>query len=98
LKIIFKPRGIARATRPLRIQYPGAFYHVMHRGNAGSDLFKTESARGKFLEYLMQAVQRCAIMMHTFCLMTNHYHLLIEIQPPNMSQGTQLIIPVFEKL
>jgi REP element-mobilizing transposase RayT len=46
----------------------------------------------------MQAVQRCAIMMHTFCLMTNHYHLLIEVQPPNMSQGTQLIIPVFEKL
>jgi len=37
-------------ARPLRIEYPGAFYHVMHRGNAGSDIFKSVRDREKFLE------------------------------------------------
>jgi len=42
--------------RPLRIEYPGAFYHVMHRGNAGSDIFKSVRDREKFLEYVGKAV------------------------------------------
>ena len=61
----------------------------MHRGNAGSDLFKTESDRGKFLEYLRQAVQRYAIKVHTYCLMGNH--LLIETPHPNLSQAIKWI-------
>jgi len=55
---VIRPTGVAQMARAFRIQYPGAFYHVMHRGNAGSDLFKTESDRRIFLEYLRQAVQR----------------------------------------
>ena len=43
-------------ARPLRIEYPGAFYHVMHRGNAGSDIFKSVRDREKFLEYVGKAV------------------------------------------
>ena len=88
---VIRPTGVAQMARPLRIQYPGAFYHVMHRGNVGSDLFKTESDRGKFLEYLRQAVQRYAIKVHTYCLMTNHYHLLIETPHPNLSQAIKWI-------
>jgi putative transposase len=78
-------------TRPLRIEYTGAFYHVMHRGNAGSDLFQSERDREKLLEYFGKAVDRYQIKVHTYCLMTNHYHLLIETPHPNLSQAIKWI-------
>ncbi|HTP05607.1 MAG TPA: transposase [Nitrospirota bacterium] len=78
-------------ARPLRIEYSGAFYHVMHRGNAGSDLFKSERDRGKLLEYFSKAVARYEIKIHTYCLMTNHYHLLIETPHANLSQAIKWI-------
>lgn len=78
-------------ARPLRIEYPGAFYHVMHRGNAQSDIFVSERDREKFLEYLSLAVERFEIKIHTYCLMTNHYHLLVETPQPNLSQAVKWI-------
>ncbi len=78
-------------ARALRIEYPGAFYHVMHRGNAGSDIFKSERDRERFLEYLDKAVERYRLRVHTYCLMTNHYHLLIETQQANLSQAIKWI-------
>ena len=78
-------------ARALRIEYPGAFYHVMHRGNAGSDIFQSERDRERFLEYLGKAVERYGLRIHTYCLMTNHYHLLIETPEPNLSQAIKWI-------
>jgi REP element-mobilizing transposase RayT len=78
-------------TRPLRIEYTGAFYHVMHRGNAGSDLFQSDRDREKLLEYFGKAVERYEIKVHTYCLMTNHYHLLVETPHPNLSQAIKWI-------
>jgi REP element-mobilizing transposase RayT len=78
-------------SRPLRIEYPGAFYHVMHRGNAGSDLFKSDRDREKFLDYISKAVERYEIKVHTYCLMSNHYHFLIETPHPNLSQAIKWI-------
>ena len=78
-------------ARLLRIEYPGAFYHVMHRGNAGSDIFKSVRDREKFLEYVGKAVARYEIKIHTYCLMTNHYHFLIETLHPNLSQAIKWI-------
>ncbi|MHA1510054.1 MAG: transposase [Promethearchaeota archaeon] len=78
-------------ARPLRIEYPGAHYHVMNRGNAQEDIFKSERDRTKFLEYLERAVERFSIRIHTYCLMTNHYHLLIETPEPNLSAAIQWI-------
>lgn len=78
-------------TRPLRIEFPGAFYHVMHRGNAGSDIYKSVRDREKFLEYMGKAAARYEIKIHTYCLMTNHYHLLIETPQPNLSQAIKWI-------
>jgi REP element-mobilizing transposase RayT len=60
-------------ARPLRIEYSGAFYHVMHCGNAGSDIFESNRDREKLLEYFGKAVERYEIKIHTYCLMTNHY-------------------------
>ena len=78
-------------ARPLRIEYPGAFYHVMHRGNAGADIFESDRDREKFLEYICKAVERYEIKIHTYCLMTNHYHLLTETPHPNLSQAIKWI-------
>ena len=78
-------------ARPLRIEYPGAFYHVMHRGNAGADIFESDRDREKFLEYICKAVERYEIKFHTYCLMTNHYHLLTETPHPNLSQAIKWI-------
>ena len=58
-------------ARPLRVEYPGAFYHVMHRGNAGEDIFKSIRDREIFLEYFAKTVERFGIKIHTYCLMTN---------------------------
>ena len=52
-------------VRPLRIEYPGAFYHVMSRGNAGDAIFMTRRDREKFVEYLAKAVEGYGICIHT---------------------------------
>jgi REP element-mobilizing transposase RayT len=76
-------------ARPLRIEYPGAFYHVISRGNAGDPIYKTRREREKFIDYLARAVERFGIRIHTYCLMTNHYHLLLETPEPNLSRAIQ---------
>lgn len=78
-------------ARPLRIEYPGAFYHVISRGNAGCTVFKSIRDREKFFEYLEKAVERFSIRVHTYCLMTNHFHLLLETPNANLSKAVQWI-------
>ena len=78
-------------ARPLRVEYPGAFYHIINRGNAGEDVFKSIRDREKFLEYLETASSRFSIRIHAYCLMTNHYHLLVETPEANLSQAIQWI-------
>jgi REP element-mobilizing transposase RayT len=76
-------------ARPLRVEYAGAFYHVMNRGNAGEDVFISERDKQKFTEYLEKLVERFSIIIHTYCLMGNHYHLLIETPQTNLSLAMQ---------
>lgn len=73
-------------ARPLRIEYPGAFYHVTSRGNEQKDVFKSKKDREKFLSYLESAVVRYGAVIHAYCLMSNHYHLLMETPSGNLSQ------------
>lgn len=73
-------------ARPLRIEYPGAFYHVTSRGNEQKDIFKSKKDREKFISYLESASVRYGAVIHAYCLMTNHYHLLIETPHGNLSQ------------
>lgn len=72
-------------ARPLRIQYPGAYYHVTSRGNEQKDIFKSRRDREKFLEYLATATERYNAAVHSYCLMSNHYHLLLETPDGNLS-------------
>ncbi|MDD2366164.1 MAG: transposase [Desulfuromonadaceae bacterium] len=73
-------------ARPLRIEYPGAFYHVTSRGNEQRDVFKSKKDREQFLSYLESAVARYGAVIHSYCLMNNHYHLLMETPVGNLSQ------------
>ena len=73
-------------ARPLRIEYPGAFYHVTSRGNERQDVFKSQRDRERFLSYVESAVVRYGAVVHTWCLMSNHYHLLLETPLGNLSQ------------
>src|SRR6185369_14352378 len=80
-----------RMARPLRLEFEGALYHVTSRGNERSPIFRDDRDRTKFLEILgsIASVSRWAV--HAYCLMGNHYHLLLETPRPNLSAGMQRI-------
>ena len=73
-------------ARPLRIQYPGAFYHVTSRGNERKAIYRNDKDRTKFLSYLESASERYDALIHAYCLMDNHYHLLLETPRSNLSR------------
>ena len=73
-------------ARPLRIIFPGAFYHVTSRGNEQKAVFKSKSDRIQYLAYLESATERYNAMIHAFCMMDNHYHLLLETPSGNLPQ------------
>jgi REP element-mobilizing transposase RayT len=74
-------------VRPLRLEFPGAVYHVISRGNERGPIFLDESDRTDFLSYLGIAVRKEAFLLHAYCLMGNHYHLLLETPEGKLSRG-----------
>ena len=64
--------------RKMRLQYPGAMYHVMSRGDQRDDIFFDDVDRYDFLRTLGEACLKTDWQVHAFCLMRNHYHLVIE--------------------
>ena len=74
-------------ARPLRIEFPGAVYHVTSRGNARQDIVADDQDRAAFLMFLVHVIDRYGWLCHAYCLMDNHYHLLIETPQPNLSLG-----------
>lgn len=78
-------------ARPLRIEFAGALYHVTARGNARADIFADDSDRQQFLSLLHHTVERYDWYCHAYCLMDNHYHLLIETSTPTLSKGMKFL-------
>jgi putative transposase len=76
-------------TRPWRIQYDGAYYHVLSRGNEGRDIFHDDEDREMFLETLGEACERFDVEIYAFVLMTNHYHILLQTTSANLSRAMQ---------
>lgn len=74
-------------TRPLRIELAGALYHVTSRGNARQPIFLDDDDRRLFLHRLGDTVVRHQWRCPAYCLMTNHYHLLVETPRPDLSRG-----------
>ncbi|QNA90700.1 addiction module toxin RelE [Massilia sp. Dwa41.01b] len=74
-------------TRPLRLEFPGALYHVTARGNRRNPIYLTDSDRRAWLDVLTLVCERHHCVIHSFCQMTNHYHLLVETMGANLSQA-----------
>ena len=78
-------------ARPIRIEFPGAVYHIFSRGNRREDIFLDDNDRYPFLKILSSTVSRLNWVCHAYCLMSNHYHLLIEIPEGLLSRGMQYL-------
>ena len=74
-------------ARALRLEFAGALYHITSRGDRQEDIFESDQDRHKFLEILGEACTHFNWRCHAYCLMSNHYHLLIETQDGNLSKG-----------
>ena len=82
-------------ARPLRIEFPGAIDHVTARGNAREAVFHDDADRELFLDALGEVVTRFGWLCHAYCLMDNHYHLLIETPQGNLSPGMRQLNGVY---
>ncbi|MBI5750013.1 MAG: transposase [Nitrospinae bacterium] len=82
-------------SRPLRIEYPEAVYHVTSRGDGRGKIFTDDSDKEKFLEVLDSVIKRYNWLCHAYCLMNNHYHLLIETPDANLSMGMRQLNGIY---
>jgi putative transposase len=74
-------------ARALRIDYPGAFYHVLNRGQRREPIFQDDRDRERFVELLERMAGLFAVRVHGYCLMTNHYHAILETPEGNLSRA-----------
>ena len=73
-------------SRPLRVQYPGAFYHVACRGNERKSIFVSNEDRVQFLELLKASLKTYHVVLYAYMLMNNHFHLLVQTTKANLSE------------
>lgn len=74
-------------ARPLRIQYPEACYHLMSRGDRREAIFRDRADRERFLQLLGKACGKTGWQVHAYCLMSNHWHAVVETPQPNLALG-----------
>jgi len=82
-------------TRPVRIEFEGALYHVTSRGNRREAIYEDESDRIQFLEILGEVIETFNWVCHAYCQMGNHYHLVIETPDGNVSKGMRQLNGVY---
>lgn len=82
-------------SRPLRIQYEGALYHVMSRGDRREAIFLDDFDRNVFLRTLADACSKTGWLVHAYCLMANHFHLVIETPQPNLALGMKWLLGTY---
>lgn len=82
-------------ARPLRIEYPGALYHLTSRGDGQEDIFADDNDRQIFLGVLALVVTRFDWHVYAYCLMDNHYHLMVETPKANLSLGMRHLNGVY---
>ncbi len=76
-------------ARPLRIEFPGAWYHFTCRGNERNRIFKDDTDRNEFLSILKDSLEKYAIQLHGYILMDNHFHLILHTPTGNLSRFAQ---------
>jgi putative transposase len=91
LRLVWRFGILSGMARPLRIQFPGAVYHVISRGNERKPIVRDDADREKRLDWLRRAVEMYGWQLHAFVLMTNHEHLFVQTPQPNLSAGLQYL-------
>jgi len=81
--------------RQLRVEYPGAVYHVMSRGDRREDIFHDDVDRQDFIKTLAEACQKTGFEVHAFCLMRNHFHLVVETPNGNLVEGMRWLLSAY---
>ena len=82
-------------ARPLRIEFAGGLYHLTSRGDGREDIYGGDGDRRVFVDLLAQVCERFNWRAHAYCLMTNHYHLLVETPDGNLSKGMRQLNGVY---
>ncbi len=82
-------------SRPVRIEFPNALYHVTARGDRREDIFEDNEDRQVFLQILEQVIVQFNWLCYAWCLMDNHYHLLIQTPDGNLSKGMRQLNGVY---
>src|SRR5579859_510916 len=82
-------------ARKLRVQYPGALYHVMNRGDRREPIFKDDQDRARFVETLAEACAKTGWQVHAYCLMPNHFHLVLETPQANLVAGMKWLLGTY---
>ena len=82
-------------TRPLRIEYPGALHHVMSRGDNKQGIFLNDHDCERFFDIYSDIVDRLGWATFAWCLMGNHFHLVVETPDPNLSEGMRLLNGIY---
>ena len=73
-------------SRPLRIEYPGAWYHMMNRGRRAENIFSNKADHTTFLELLIESAEMWNVRIAAYCMVPNHYHILLQTPDANLSR------------
>jgi putative transposase len=82
-------------SRPVRIEFPGAVYHVTSKGRDGQVVFSDQDDRGVFLNVIDNVVERFGWLLHSYALMDDHYQLVVEVPGANLSKGMRQLNGVY---
>src|SRR5580698_10262019 len=82
-------------ARKLRLEFPGAVYHVINRGNYRADVFSEPKTKAAFAECLFEACRKSAWVLHAFVVMRNHFHLGLETPEGNLIAGMHWLTATF---
>jgi len=82
-------------ARKLRVEYPGALYHVMNRGDHREPIFRDDQDRECFVETLGEACRKTGWQVHAYCLMPNHFHLVVETPQGNLVAGMKWLLGTY---
>ena len=82
-------------ARKLRVEYPGAIYHVMNRGDRREPIFLDDTDRQRFVQTLGEACGRSGWQVHAYCLMPNHFHLVVETPQPTLVAGMKWFLGTY---
>src|SRR3954463_13545820 len=82
-------------ARRLRVQYPGAIYHILSRGDRREPIFHQDEDRRRFIATLARACEKTGWQVHAYCLMPNHFHLVVETPQANLVAGMKWFLGVY---